>query len=1032
MKIKQFAFFLAVSVLFALTASSEELSYEESTRGNYFYLNPFAHKPATPAEHWGYALSLRDKGKLKAARKQFEVLVKRWPESAQAAGAKQAVGDIYFEQGEYKDAFEAYEELIKTYYTGLRNYDAVLDNLYAIAKHEMERRRMIWLFGGYRAPERAIPFLESILKNAPQWDRAPEMQFEIGHAYQKNENYDMAVLAYSTVEYRYPDSSFAEKASFAKIESLREMVEDMPYSVDTREQAQLAAAIFAETYPSSEHIAEVDRFADDLADQAAAHDFEIGQFYERVPKPPRTESASIYYESVTNEYAGTPYADSASQRLRVLIPAVSSGGGDEVAGVPEGETVSQIMENIEPEAAVADASRSAGAVERRPLPEMQTVQEGAVEVTADRMKYEGDQLIGEGNVAIQQEGASLQADTVSINRETGEITAMGNIVLLQGANRWEGEKLLYNFKTREGSFGPSSMYFDPAYITAEKTEQVSSNEYRMVNARITTCSGDDPIIYAKAAEVTLIDNDDAEGGRFIKAKHVTFYAGKVPVFYTPYWHRHLGYRVFSFTVGYSGRLGAFVMGSATLHPTDWLSTKTHLDLYSDRGLGVGQDFGWKTSGGHGGIRTYYISDSDPHENDDLTVAEQALIDSQRYRVHLDHYEQVSEETYFRTEVNWLSDPSVLEDFFNDEFRETVNPENYAVLQHSTDEYAAGVRVDRRANDFYETADRMPEAGFDWYRAPLGDYLYFQNETRAGFYEKLYEDSDPLSDYRSARFDTYNQIFLPLRFKDYLNVIPRTAYRGTWYGDTPGDASEYRNIFEAGTMASFKAHKKLTDKSGFYGTGLRHIAQPYVDYLYRYSDIDPVDLYEFDEIDELDDRNEVRFGMRNFIQTKRGAKRVVNFLDADVYTAYRLNRDAGEEEFGPLVADVEMSLTDDFRIQSDLEYDMYADKFDEYNARAHYLASDSTQYSFEYRYLDEVRSLYAVSTELFPNDDWSYQFLARYDATLDEWQDRRFLVNHRFDCVGLGLGLKVDEDDEPSLWVHLWMNAFGSDSDAGRL
>jgi LPS-assembly protein len=649
------------------------------------------------------------------------------------------------------------------------------------------------------------------------------------------------------------------------------------------------------------------------------------------------------------------------------------------------------------------------------------------------MKYEGDLLIGEGNVAVQQKGASLQADSVRINRETGEVNATGNIVMLHGANRWEGEKLLYNFKTREGDFGSSTMYFDPAYITAEKTEQISSNEYRMVNVRITTCSGEDPIIYAKAKEVRLID-EDKPSGRLIKAKHVTFYAGDVPVFYTPYWQRHLGQRVFSFTVGYSGRLGAFVMGSATLHPTDWLSTKTHLDLYSARGVGVGQDLAWRTPGGHGGIKTYYIHDNDPHENDDLTVAEQALIDSQRYRIHLDHHEQISEETYFRTEVNWLSDPSVLEDFFDDEFRLNANPENYAVLQHSADEYAAGVRVDRRANDFYNTVERMPEGSFDWYRQPLGDHFYFQNETRAGFYEKLYEDYDPTlpPDYRSARFDTYNQIFLPLRFKDYLNVIPRTAYRGTWYGDTPADASKYRNIFEAGTMVSLKAHKKLTGKSGFYGDGLRHIAQPYADYLYRYSDIDPMDLYQFDEIDELDDRNEVRFGLRNFIQTKRGAKRVVNFLDADIHTSRRLNRQNGENAFGPLVADVEMSLTDDFRIQSDLEYDMYAGKFDEYNARAHYRATDFSQYSAEYRYLDGTRSLFAASTELFPNDDWSYQFLVRYDATRNEWQERRFLVSHRFDCVGLGVGLKLDEDDEPSLWVHLWLNAFGSDSEAGRL
>ncbi|QHI69679.1 LPS assembly protein LptD [Tichowtungia aerotolerans] len=1042
MKIKQFVFFLTVSVLFALTASSKELAYKESTSGNYFYLNPFAHKPVSPADHWDYAVALREKGKLSAARKQFEVLVKRWPESAQAAGAKQAVGDIYFEQGKDKKSFETYEELIKTYYTGLKNYDGVLENQYAIAQREMERKRMRWLFGGYRAPERAIPYLESILKNAPQWDRAPEIQSEIGQAYQQDGNYDMAVIAYSTVEYRYPDSSFAEQASFAKVQCLQEMVKKTPYSVDIREQAQLASAIFMETYKDSEHRAEIEQFADELADQAAAHDFEIGRFYERIPKPPRNDSAKIYYESVIEEHPETSRAAAASQRLRVMFPVAPSVGGEAVADgevavepVPVPETVPEIMASISSDTVTTTPSVSTGGGSaRKPLPEVGSPD--AVEVTADRLEYESGQLIGKGNVAVQQEGASLQADYVSVNQETGDITAMGNIVMLYDGNRWEGEKLLYNFKTREGNFGPSSMYFEPAYITAEKTEQVSSNEYRMVNARITTCSGSDPIVYAKAGEVRLID-EDKPGGRFIKAKHVTFYVGDIPVFYTPYWQRHLGYRVFSFSVGYSGRLGAFVMGRAVLRPTDWLTTTSHLDLYSDRGVGLGQDFRWSTPRGQGGIKTYYISDNDPLENDDLTAAEQALIDSQRYRVHLDHQEQISDETYFRTEVNWLSDPTVLEDFFNDEFRQNVNPENYAVLQHSADSYAAGVRVDRSANDFYTTVERMPEASFDWYRAPLGDLAYFQNETRAGFYEMQHAETNILPsvaapDYRSARFDTYNQVFLPLRIKEFFNVIPRAAYRGTWYGDTPAGSAEYRNIVELGTLSSFKAHKKLTDQSGFYGTGLRHVVEPYADYLYRYSDIETNLLYQFDNIDELDDRNEVRFGMRNFLQTKRGARRVVNFLDTDLYTSYRLDRNTGEKDFGPLVANLDMSLTDDFRIQSDLEYDMHAGQFDEYNARAHYLATDSSQYSLEYRYLADTRSLVAASTELFPNNDWSYQFLVRYDATLNEWRERRFLVNHRFDCIGLGLGLKVDEDDEPSLWLHLWLNAFGSDSDSGRL
>ena len=1000
MKIKRTAFFVAVSFLFTLTAWSEDSVYQESTRGNYTYLNPFSHKPSTPAEHLDYAVSLREKGKLTAARKQFDILVKRWPESPQAAEAMQAVGDIYFKQGEDAKAFEAYEELIQRYYTGLKNYDRVLENQYTIAKREMNRKRMRLLFGGYSAPERAIPDLESIIRNAPQWERAPQIQFEIAEAYRANGERVEAIQAYSTLAYRYPDSPFAEKAAFAKIETLKDMVEDTPYSVDLREDAQMAAELFTESYTNSEYASDVVAFTSDLAEQAAKNDFEIADFYERVPDPIKKEAARIYYQKVINEHSDTDYAARAKARLRDLFPE------DEKA----------------PAAGMMPVQEGAEQVERGPLPDRFSADEEAIDVSADRLEYEGDLLVGEGNVAVQQEGASLQADHISVNPETGDITATGNIVMLHQGGRWEGENLVYNFKTKEGNFGVSEMHFDPVYITAERIERVSSNEYRMVNARLTTCSGDKPLIYAKAREVTILD-EDKPSGRFVKAKDVTFYVGKVPVFYTPHWQRHLGERVFTFSVGYGGRLGVFIMGRATLPINDWLTSSSHLDLYSARGAGFGQDFRWETKNGRGGIQTYYINDGYPYEHDD-TAAERALIDSQRYRVRLNHHEQFDDETYFRAEFNYLSDPDVLEDFFNDEFRQQANPENYAVLQRSTDQYAAGLRVDRRLNDFYTTVNRSPQLSADWYRAKLGESpLFFQSDNHLGFYEMLHSSTNAMPDYRSGRFDTFNQVFLPIRIKKFFNLIPRAAYRGTWYSDTPAGSQEYRNIFELGTLASFKAHKVLTDKSGFYGEGLRHIVEPYAEYLYRDSSIATNKLYQFDEIDALDNRNEVRFGLRNFIQTKRGAKRIVNFLDADVFTSYRLDHAEDGNDFGPLEADLQMRLTDRFRIQSDLEYNMYDSRFNDYNARASYTSKDQSQYAVEYRYLDGERSLISTSAELFPNDDWSYFFRLRYDSTWKEWRDREIMVNHRFDCVGMGVGLKVDEDDELSLWFQLWLTAF---------
>ena len=1021
--------FLAVFTLLAVTGCSTALPYQETRSGSYFYLNPFSYKPATAEEHWNYVESLKERGHNKSARKQYEIFVKRWPEDIHAPDAKQKTAELYFAKGKNKKAFTAYEELIQQYYTSIKDYNSVLDRQYVIAEKEMNRKRMRWLFGGYRAPERAVPLFESIIKNAPQWERAPEMQYMIGQAYQKNGDQELAVVAYSTTEYRYPNSPFAEKSAVSKIGSFKELVDSIPYSEDIREQAQLSAELFPELYTNSQYIAEAQAFGAELHGLSAQHNYEIGRFYERVPRPPQTNSAAIYYNKVIKKYGDTEYAAKSAERLRVLFPR----GEVMLADGTKAPILPVVVDTTAEFGGGGPASSGSVRAEVMPLPERTTTDENAVEVTADRMEYSGSMLIGDGNVAVQQAGTSLQADHVTVNSETGEINASGNILMIREGNRWEGQKLVYNYKTREGTFGKSSMYFEPAYITADSTERISTNEYLMSNVTMTTCSGEKPFIYAKAKELRVIDEHKASGV-FIKAKSVTFYVGSVPVFYTPVWERHLGYRVFTFAFGYGGRLGAFIKGSASLHPTDWLSSETHFDLYSSRGLGLGQDFSWETPRGGGTIETYYINDDDPYDSDRHNMGyDKSLVDSQRYRVKFTDHEKIDEQTYFATKLNWLSDPLITRDFFNDEFRHASNPENYAVVQHSADDYAASLRADRRMNDFYKTVDRLPELTYDWYRSRLGDSpFYFESENNAAFLEMLNAKTNfppALPGYDSARLDSYNRLFLPLRFKDFFNVIPRAGYRGTWYsatGTNAVDSADYRQIFELGTLTSFKTYKTLTEKSSYFGTGLRHVAEPYADYSWRPEpNLTPGDLPQFDAVDALDKQNEVRFGVRNYLQTKRGSKRIVNFVDSDIYTTERFDPAAGERSFSNLVADAELSLTDNFFLQSDLQYDWYTHELNPANARLKFVTDDQSEYSLEYRYLAGVdgRSLVTPRVKLFPNDNWSYEFSASYDDKYGEWYERKILVNHKFNCVGMGVGFRIDEEDKTQFWVQFWLTAF---------
>ena len=121
----------------------------------------------------------------------------------------------------------------------------------------------------------------------------------------------------------------------------------------------------------------------------------------------------------------------------------------------------------------------------------------------------------------------------------------------------------------------------------------------------------------------------------------------------------------------------------------------------------------------------------------------------------------------------------------------------------------------------------------------------------------------------------------------------------------------------------------------------------------------------------------------------------------------------------------MSLTDNIFIQSDLQYDWYNKTLNPANARFKFVTDDQSEYSLEYRYLDDTRSLVTPRVKLFSNDKWSYEFSASYDETYNEWYERRILVNHKFNCIGMGVGFRIDEEDQTSFWVQFWLTAFPS-------
>jgi LPS-assembly protein len=741
-------------------------------------------------------------------------------------------------------------------------------------------------------------------------------------------------------------------------------------------------------------------------------------------------------------------------------------------------------------AAPQRAPAAATVVRKEPaaLPPARSGEDGAIETRADDLQYDRTTgwVEGRGNVTISKGEEVLTADFVRVNVRTEDAYARGNVVLRRRDEVWEGHELRYNFRDRTGDAAGLTGDTGPFEVVAETAERDAENTFTFHNATITTCTNAAHKHYlVTARRVHIVP------GQTMKAYGTVWRLGGIPVMYLPYWYRNLredsGFR---FYAGHSSRMGTYLLTSYRYRLSPMVRAETHLDYRSERGLGVGQEFKWRdprASAWNGDLRLYYLDDDKPIDDDEDAAT--ADIDNQRYRVRFEHEQSFSYRDYILLKAHYLSDTDILEDFFEDEYRDENVPDNYAVYTHRGDYNTFTVQARGRLNDFYESLNRLPEVSYDLMRQPIGDSLfYYQGETAGAYLEKVFPEGRDDEDYSSVRFDTKNTLYRPAKAFGFLNVTPRIGYRGTYYSDTrqtvtftettstvttnfvadgfgatnpvvttvtesnsfdrEQDAgSDYRNLFEVGLEASFKAFKAW---DGPYGER-RHVAEPYANYtLVPEPNLTPDKLYRFDSVDTLDEENFILFGMRNKYQKKRTDGTPFDIIDVDVYTRYLIERDEDQDAIDRVYVDAELRPVDWIEIDTDAQYDVTDGELDIFNVRSVLYFEDLWAAELEYRFRngdpeeneeDDTSSLLRHELTLYASRNWTLGAYGRYEFEDARLEEQGGYLQRNYDCLSLRLGGSVmpgytrtdgtERDDETRVYVEFWLTAFPDSVISGR-
>lgn len=671
-------------------------------------------------------------------------------------------------------------------------------------------------------------------------------------------------------------------------------------------------------------------------------------------------------------------------------------------------------------------------------------------------------------VVVRYGLAVLTANQVTVHQNSGEVLAEGQVRIENEGQVWSGDKITYNFKTRELSSEGFRTGQRPFFVSGPGLETTlgSNRVYSTTNAVMTTDDYAEPGYTIHAKRITIYP------GKQIVAQGATVWLGKVPVFYWPFMRRSLETHpnYWTLTPGTRSTFGPYLLSAYHYNWNEELETALNLDYRTKRGPGVGPDIIFKSPDyGEGKLRYYYTHDNRPdyypYDENALPIIRQPIPET-RQRIWYAHQATLRPHLTAKAMVRWQTDPFITRDFYEPEYRDNVQPSSFFELNQDWPNWNLNLYAQPQVNSFQETVERLPDIKLTGLRQEIGESpFYYDSESSAGYYRHVWPDIwtnslypfRPLA-YSAMRADTYHQVLVPLNFFGWLNVTPRVGGRFTYYGEASGPGAntleETRAVLNTGVEFSFKASRTWRGaRSQFLEVnGLRHIVEPSLNYVYVPSpNVAPTQLPQFDSelpsywllpvtypdynaIDSIDSQNVMRFGLRNRLQTKRedGMDYLANW---SLLTDWRLRPRPNQNTFAYIYSDLAIKPRSWLTLNSLMRYDPGEKRLRELTDVFTLRPSGRWSLSLGHRYRDEHEfglndigdNLILTSFGLRFTDNWAFRATHQFQARDGRMEEQAYTIYRDLRSWTMALTFRYRDnrngDDDYSLALTFSLKAF---------
>ncbi len=613
-----------------------------------------------------------------------------------------------------------------------------------------------------------------------------------------------------------------------------------------------------------------------------------------------------------------------------------------------------------------------------------SVPAGAVLLEADEgiLQAQGISSL-EGNVIIQQDENLIHADKATYDNRDGNVTAFGNVLFSTDSMQLKSSEVHYQMRTGKGAMKNAEYILTSGlgHGSSKLLKQNGKEKTQLKDATFSTCPPGHRSWHLASSDIKL--NHTTQEG---VARNVTFKAGNIPLFYTPYFsfplndQRKSGFLAPNFKV--SERSGTIFSTPYYLNLAPNFDATLTPNILTKRGLKLDTEFRYLTANDKGVINFEYLPGDNVFNNEDRSL------------VSIKHKTQISKNTQLSINAADISDVDYFQDFGDSLINSSIAAlERRIDLTHLGKNWSFNTSLqDYKVLDSTNIQDinnnpysRLPELRFQYTPAYKTNHTQYFFETELVNFDKnnattgLRLDINGIASRYFGNSAWYVEPSLQLRHTQYSLDLDNTA--------TSIDNSPFRTLPTASIDAGLFFERMIKNKSKI------QTLEPRLLYTYTpFKDQSNIPIFDsaaasFSTSTRLFAKNRFTGKDRIGDTNQLTAALTTRLIDADdgheILTAsigqifffndrkVTLPNDPVESgSSSELALELAGELNNRIRIIASTYWDPQKETFSSTETRLHYKDNKGRRINLAYRNLDEELEQAEISFSTPINDNWS--------------------------------------------------------------